>query len=215
MKNGIIFFIKHCIKYIVFHIKRILNVDFILFISIPFDFHKPMPKEGEAELVKVCLLLSGLSIKYRITDGTALGLYRDGNFIPHDTDLDFDILDFNEIKAFKKEIFRLGYKLGLVCIYKGKIQQLVFYNEQEIIIDFSFWVSMNNYIYVFQEKNYERKQHIKFFNNQTIISFHGNKYPIPGYIEEWLEIRYGNDWRIPKKYKVNWQEEINDMSKIQ
>ena len=56
----------------------------------------------------------------------------------------------------------------------------------------------------------------KFFKKENLGSFNfrGKQYPMPGAIEEWLEMRYGNDWRVPKTYKGDWKEECFDMKKI-
>lgn len=155
---------------------------------------------------------------YRITDGTILGLYRDGEFIKHDDDVDIDILyyNINQVKLIKGKLKKLGYIIGREAYYKGKIQQIAFYLENGFIFDIIFWHKIENEIYNYSEEGYERIQNYKYFDIEKLdyINFHNKSYPIPTPTEEWLEFRYGDDWKIPKTYKGDWKEECFDMSRL-
>lgn len=48
---------------------------------------------------------------------------------------------------------------------------------------------------------------IKFFNNLSSITFYGMKFNFPSPVEEYLEYRYGKDWKIPKR---EWRYYIDD-----
>ena len=165
---------------------------------------------------KCCMSLEDIDgLVYRITDGTALGLYREGGFIKHDDDVDVDILfnDSKHIKLIKYKFKELGFKIGREVHYRGLIQQLAFYLNNGFIFDIIFWHKNDNLIYNYSEKNYERIQDYKYFDTEKMIYFtlNNKKYPIPTPIEEWLEFRYGKDWRTPKIYKGDWKEECFDM----
>jgi hypothetical protein len=176
---------------------------------------QPIPQEGEQEMLNTCLLLNELSINYRLTDGTALGLHRDGRFIPHDNDIDIDILDIKDYKELLKKLrTQCKYKLGGIIFYKGIIQQMIFYSKHHVIIDLIFWSTHGNYIYNYVEKDYERKQPHKYFTHLCNMVLHNVQYPGPGYINEWMELRYGKDWKIPKTYKGDWKEECEDRARI-
>ena len=103
------------------------------YLHIPFDGHKPMPSSGNVVLRRCYEALESIGVKYQITDGTALGFYREGRFIPYDTDLDVDILaddvDINEIENLFENV--LNMTIGGKMSYKGKFQQLAYNDDEE------------------------------------------------------------------------------------
>ena len=205
--------LRHLIKDYLFVLK---HGKFVEFHSFPFDTNQKLPNGAEKVMEKCCNIIKKLGVDYRLTDGTILGLYRDGDFIPHDNDIDIDIIGDSKVKDIEKNFTKLGMKLGRKVIYKGKVQQFIYYTSEHIIIDIVVWRQKNNFIYNYCERNYERKQDIKFFDidNLDVIEFKGNKYPMPTPIEEWLEMRYGKYWRIPKTYKGDWKEECFDIKRV-
>lgn len=207
--------LKNTIKRNIFLAQRILRRNYIEYHHFPFDSLKPMPLGAFERFKEVIEFLGKCGINYRVADGTALGLYRDGNFIAHDSDLDFEILDFLSKKSFIKSFQKVfGCRLGRCVFYKGDIQQVVFYGRDEIIIDFVFWTSEGKNVFNYSERGFVRKQPIKYFCKKDSFDFRGIKVPLPGNIEEFLEFRYGKDWRIPKTYKGDWKEECGDIKRL-
>lgn len=207
--------IKHILKY---YLSLLKCNEFTEYHSFPFDTNTKMPNGADSVMFECCEILKDLNINYRISDGTILGIYRNGEFIAHDNDIDVEIIDDNKVasieKAFKKRKMILGRKV----IYKNKLQQLIYYTNENIIFDIVIWHLNENdgKLYNYSERDYERVQDAKFFQKDKMefIEFKGNKYPMPSPIEEWLEMRYGTDWRIPKTYKGDWKEECFDMKRI-
>jgi hypothetical protein len=201
----------------IYYLSLITKRDFIEYHSFPFNTWQKMPKGAELVMEQCCKVLESENMVYRLTDGTVLGLYREGRFIEHDNDIDVDVLGDNQLIELTGLLINSGLKLGRKVIYKGRIQQLVFFTKNHTIFDIVVWHKQNNHSIVnYSERSYERIQDIKFFkeNNLDSIFFKGKEYPIPGPVEEWLEMRYGNDWKIPKTYKGDWKEECFDMKKI-
>jgi phosphorylcholine metabolism protein LicD len=207
--------IKHLLKYYISILKK---DDFIEYHSFPFDPNNKMPNGSEKVLKDCCSVIKDLCINYRITDGTILGLYRGGNFIDHDNDIDIDIIYDEKINEIEKEFKNIKMTLGRKAIYKGKLQQIIFYTSNHIVFDIVIWHLNDNdgKLYNYSERDYERVQDTKYFQKDKLenIEFKGNKYPMPTPIEEWLEIRYGDDWKTPKTYKGDWKEECFDMKKM-
>jgi hypothetical protein len=201
----------------IYYMSLIAKRDFVEYHSFPFNTLKKMPKGSEIVMEQCCNILESTDIIYRLADGTALGLYREGEFIPHDNDIDVEVLGDAQLERIVQLFINSGMRLGRKVIYKGRIQQLIFYTESHTIFDIVVWHKLDDYtILNYSERGYRRSQDIKFFKKENLdsISFRGKQYPIPGAIEEWLEMRYGNDWRVPKTYKGDWKEECFDMKKI-
>jgi phosphorylcholine metabolism protein LicD len=207
--------IKHLLKY---YLDILKNKKFIEFHSFPFDPNSKMPKGAEKVMKNSCKILSDLGVNFRIADGTILGLYRAGEFIAHDNDIDVEVFDDKEVIDIQKSFKEAGMTLGRKAIYNGKIQQLVYYTSDYIIFDIIVWHlnDKDGKLYNYSERDYERIQDPKYFEKDKLefIEFRGAKYPIPTPIEEWLEMRYGNDWKIPKTYKGDWKDECFDMKRI-
>lgn len=206
--------IKHLLKYYI----SVFNKDyFVEFHSFPFDTNQKLPNGAENVMEKCCNIIKDLDVNYRLTDGTILGLYRGGEFIAHDNDIDIDIISDNKVKEIESIFKSIGMKLGRKVIYKGKVQQIIYYTSDYIIFDIVIWhLDEDGKLYNYSERDYERVQNPKFFKKDKLefIEFKGSKYPMPTPIEEWLEMRYGEDWKIPKTYKGDWKEECFDMKRL-
>jgi phosphorylcholine metabolism protein LicD len=205
------FYIKRLIKHIIY----VLKIDkFREFNSFPSNNNSPLTLNAVNDLNICCTIIESLSLNYRLSDGTALGLFRDGGLIPHDNDIDIDIIFSPEIdeNELVKSFYKNGYKLARKVYYGGSLQQLAFFNKTTFdIFDMVFWYKKGDQIYNYCERNFERKQDAKYFEKLSEINFKGKKYPLPSQTKNWLEMRYGNDWNIPKKSKGDWKEECFDM----
>lgn len=182
------------------------------YFSFPFDFNQPMPPNAEVVMKECCEALERLQVKYYITDGTALGLYRNGTFIPHDNDIDVDIIGVDDVQKIHECFTKtLGMNLGRRLVYKDKVQQLIYYTNDYIIFDMVFWqADKDDYFNYIPESPYPRKQNKKYFVNSDKINFLGKEYPLHSPVVEWLEMRYGHDWMIPKTAKGDWKEDCHD-----
>ena len=215
-ENPVVFHVFSIIKRVIYFIERCMNKEFIEYHQFPFSTLDIRLKDEDAkELYEVCKMLEAVGHQYRVTDGIALGLYRDGHFIRHDNDLDFDLLDVNDTKEIKSVMSKRGYKVGREAYYKGVLQQIVFYNKDHVIVDYVVWHTVdNNKIVNYEEKGYVRKQDAKYFLTHTDFDCYGYTFKLPGYIEKWFVDRYGEDWRIPKTYKGDWKDECPDLAKL-
>ena len=207
--------LKHLLKY---YLALFKGDDFIEYHSFPFDTNQKMPDGAEKVMKECCNTLKSLNLNYRISDGSILGIYRGGEFIAHDNDIDVEIVDDMAVPDIEKKFKEKGMTLGRKAIYKGKIHQLIYYTSEYIIFDIVIWHlnSENGKLYNYSERDYERIQDAKYFQKGKLdfIEFNGDKYPMPTPIEEWLEMRYGSDWKTPKTYKGDWKEECFDMKRI-
>ncbi|MCG7496848.1 hypothetical protein MHO82_08235 [Vibrio sp. Of7-15] len=208
--------IKRIIHKVIFNIKCLFSNKFNEYHYFKFDINKPLPKGAYRVMNNCCDILSKLDLKYRLTDGTVLGLYREGAFIAHDNDIDVDVFDVNEkeINKIKNEFKKNGYSIGRIATNFGLTQQVVFYNDENIIFDILFWYKNGKKYENFSEQGFLRAQDEKYFNDLSIFNYDNHDYFIPGHIEEWLVVRYGPDWKTPKTYKGDWKDDCFDLEKI-
>jgi phosphorylcholine metabolism protein LicD len=158
--------------------------------------------------------LEELAVHYRITDGTILGLYRDKRFIPHDTDIDIDILDCADQAKVHRCMRSFGMHLGRRAIIYGKIQQAAYFSDDYIIFDINYWYRDGDRVVNYSEPGYLREQPADYFSELGTLQWNGRTYPVPGKLEEWLAFRYGKDWKIPKRSKVDWKQECFDLVRL-
>ena len=184
------------------------------FSYFPFDIHRPLPAGAKDVMDELCRLVESTGSYYRLTDGTFLGLYREGKFIGHDNDIDIDILGGAEYEALHQTMIDNGLILGRRVFKDGLIQQAAYYSSDLIIFDVLFWYEDAGEIFNYSEPGYVRRQPKKYFLNLDSFNFNGRLYPIPSEPEEWLEMRYGEDWNIPKTYKGDWKDDCFDIEKV-
>lgn len=132
-------------------------------------------------------ILEENKINYSLGFGTLLGLYRDKDFIGHDTDVDILILGKESIKKLNKAIERGEFakhdmfreKDGIAVSYKDIYCDLYPLEER---VDCYKWL---NY-----KLSYEQLP-------LSELEFCGQKIKIPKNPEKYLEARYGKKWRTP------------------
>jgi hypothetical protein len=208
---NLIFIAKRIVKKILYGFN---THSFREFNSFPVNNNGVLSGEAVKDLSRCCAMLESLQLNYRLAEGTILGIYRDGRLIPHDNDIDVDILVSEKLDERKLHNLFVsnGFRLGRKVEYHRKIQQLAYYNvETYDIFDMIFWFQEADRVVNYSERNFERTQDKKYFQSSSDVRFQGRSYPAPALLEEWLEMRYGKDWRIPKTYKGDWKEECFDM----
>jgi hypothetical protein len=185
------------------------------FHKFSFDISAPLPKAAVGTMDKGCSLLRKAGENFRITDGTALGIYRDGKFIDHDNDIDVDLLDCRNVFKLVLIFLYHGFSIGRFVYSHNNVQQIVFFDKSNIIFDIVFWrTAGSDAIENYSEPGFVRSQRKKYFVNKSEINFCGNTILLPGYIEEWLITRYGDDWSVPKKYKGDWKDDCHDIARL-
>jgi hypothetical protein len=187
---------------------------FDIYHCFPFDTNQAMPTGAIKVMEEGCGIIEGEGYKYTLADGTLLGAFRNQGFIPHDTDIDINIIGELDCDPLKKKFADQGMKLGRIAWYKNKLQQMIFYDENNIIFDICIWRQKGDSIYNYSEEPYERKQPLEYYRETRRIVLYGRTYPAPAPLESWLVMRYGRDWKTPKKSKGDWKKECLDMKKI-
>ena len=176
---------------------------------------------AQSVMQECCCALEKEGVKYCLGWGTALGIYREGRYIPHDTDIDIEVIDCSDPEKISGIMSSIGMTLGRCVTYKKSIfgervvQQLAYYSENQVIFDMLFWnTKEGELIYNYSERDYRIKMKGSFLKNTRYVKFCGKEYPIPGDIEGYLEWLYGQDWRIPESDKGDWKKDCHVLEKI-
>ena len=144
--------------------------------------------------------------KWFLAFGTALGLYRDKDFIPEDTDIDVAIIASNKPNITKLEKAFKDYKVVRTVKDDEKIYQICFQSKDKMIIDICFFYEIDEFYYT-------RAGGGQFIDLQEVIGETKKKktkygiFPFPEKIEEYLEGRY-TDWKTPKHGAVGSSKKV-------
>lgn len=169
-------------------------------------------KEAERTLQKARGVLRENHLKWWISAGTLLGLYRDGSLIPHDNDVDVSV-DASSVLhggALIADFYNQGFELVRNSSMGTDTAQLAFLDkENNVILDISFYyLRGKNYVKSTEFGDFSHPR--KFIDKLSSIKFGGDTYPAPSSTEEFLARRYGEDWRTPKNNKGDWRRDVGE-----
>ena len=183
------------------------------YFNFPFEVNLPLNQHANTVFLESCDILDELGCNYFITDGTILGIYRDNQFIKHDNDIDVAIFGGFDIDLIIARFQEKKYQVGRLVRYKGKVQQLIFYSNTNVIFDICFWYDHGDgFVYHFvPEVKSGRRQNILYYLQKDMVSFLGKNFPTHHQIENWLKEHYGDDWKIPKTVKGDCREDAKDI----
>jgi len=137
-------------------------------------------------------------IKYYFSEGTALGLYRDGDLIDWDDDIDIALeeKEYNQfLKKIIPELVNRGYYL-LYPYYPGiKIHFLSFYKNGQLI-DVENIKKGKKCVSKSGEICDKLLPHIQ---KLTEKQWRGRNFPVPE--ESYYVYLYGKNWKVPRKTK--------------
>ena len=174
-------------------------------------FGKEKPKKlGECNAHKV--LYCGVSALRKVTPcwlsaGTLLGIYRDGELMPDDHDIDVGAICFPDYREADiiKSMTTEGFSLWRRMTYNGRPMQLVFLHDDErCLFDIYFFERQGYEIVNYNYLGVLRKPIDLFEPLGVYEKFGRTAYPVPNDIERYLEIRYGKDWRQKKGGSPDW-----------
>jgi hypothetical protein len=182
------------------------------FQHFPFDISKRMPSSAYDEMVAILSACHSLDSTFRITDGTLLGMVRDGHLIKHDNDIDFDVIASSGSESMIRNLAcEKKWTIGREVFFDNKLQQLAFYDKNQLIIDFLFWYKEGGFCVNFSERNHVRIQPSNFFMNLKSEYYSSLLLRVPKKIDEWLIYRYGENWMIPDGSKGDWKLQCGDL----
>lgn len=182
----------------------------------PSNFKNSSQREIAGKLLlDICEKLKSSDIRYYIDAGTLLGIYRDGNLIPWDDDLDVAI-DSSQVEQAQEALEDLCHQLEFETHFEWNV--IKYYSEQEFgavkvgnvrslklacanstypMLDvFVKYVQGDRMDYVLSSRGISMPScHLL---KRDSISFMGKSLFIPSQPTEYLTLHYG-DWQTPIK----------------
>lgn len=169
-------------------------------------------------LVEFIGVLEKHNIKYVISHGTMLGIYRDKDFIPWDDDVDISLIDFSQREVFiqncRPELVSLGFYMPPVgdknkpVKATGPDSNMPFYDSVAIKDGEKiecWWFEKKEYngeyFYIYDEPRakWDLKHSAKYYDEPQNFIWKGITIKIPNHIEDWLVMMYGKTWNVPNQ----------------
>ena len=153
-------------------------------------------------------ILDNLGVVFFLRQGTCLGAIRDHGFIPWDDDLDLGSViglhGFSEksvdrvVAAFRKNGFFARVEHQDQCIYVSMIKSAV-------RTDWMCYPIIDDSIFHYPGIRIP----VRLLTNLKEIEFIGEKFHVPNPPDEYLRLKYGEEWMIPKK--TGFEKDVLDL----
>lgn len=177
-----------------------------------------LQKNGVETVKTVQEILESTGVFFFFDMGTLLGIVREGRLLRHDMDIDIAaVVGSEEEKAALREAL---VARGCAIRYSYSIEELGTVEESFMMSDIKF--DINYYIreddrdvcYLMYEEPGREYKHgelsvVKLSSPHISVlekkDFNGTMINVPKNAEDYLAVRYGENWRIPDKGYVYWK----------
>ncbi len=177
-----------------------------------------LQKEGIPIIEKVQNMLTEAGYVFFFDMGTLLGIVREGRLLKHDMDIDLAVVvNCEEDKLKIKELFAAN---GIIEKYRysvdgiGIVEQSFSCRNVKFDINYYYTEGDNDVCYLIycdvENKYADGHQDVvklvcpHIAETQTIL-FQGIEINAPKNPEQYLAVRYGENWRIPDKKYIYWK----------
>lgn len=181
--------------------------------------NKRLQQYGNETLKFIQQVLDEHEISFFFDMGTLLGIIREGKIIAHDLDIDIAIIRKNseEIEKVRKILSEAGcqIKYSYECESIGVVEDSFCVNEIKFDINYYYLGEESDYCYLMYknpELKYERNEelsvvelHCSKICKIVKTDFMGGQVNIPENAKDYLEERYGKNWRVPDPDWIYWK----------
>ena len=173
-----------------------MNQDFL---NYTLAYNPPMdPLVAERNLKEIKQILDELGVVFILGSGSCLGATRDKAFIPWDDDVDLvSVIGINGLteesadiaaSAFRKK----GYFVGQMDGVHSKILMTL---KDRVRISLECLRISDDHVYAYPGIKFPAI----FFTQPKEIDFLGERFLVPNPPEEYLALKYGPQWMVPRK----------------
>ncbi len=182
-----------------------------------FMYNPPMnPSVAERNLKEVKQVLDQLKVVFLLGSGSCLGAVRDNAFIPWDDDVDLiSVIGSNDVteesaNATTAALRDKGYFVREMDGAYSKTR-MTMKNHVRVTVEFVQVIDGNVYAYP------GIRLPTRLFTQPKEIEFLGERFLVPNPPEEYLRLKYGPEWMVPKKagaYEKDVVEKIPDGNQV-
>lgn len=161
------------------------------------------PQDADKTLFDFDDICKRLDIQYWLVFGTALGFYRGDGYIAGDSDIDVGVMCSDKkyeqlLQAMREDGFdRMKATPEPRGTEHGEIRHTW---KRDILLDIFRLDRDTHHTYATME------QALPYFQNRDMVEYKGRKFCLPYPVEDYLELCYSKNWRIPKLYKLDARE---------
>ena len=143
-------------------------------------------------------------LDFWLTYGTALGFYRDGDFIPWDDDVDSHVDGHRMLEIGVENIRQYFISEGVVARAKERglnSKMSLFYKGVKMQLQG---------VYEKDEMMHAKLFHYpkRFYENYELFNYKGETYKLPGPPDEYLTFCYDKNWNTPQNIP-DWRDYMN------
>ena len=181
------------------------SLDYSLKYNPPID-----PELAERNLKEIKGVLDDLGVLFLLGSGSCLGAVRDKAFIPWDDDVDLlTVLGVNGLTESKvgsvaSALRDKGYFVAQGDTPKSKLNMTI---KDSIRISLEALRIIDDHVYSYPGIALPAEM----FTHPREIYFLGDKFNVPNPPEEYLALKYGAEWMIPKKAGVYERDVVEKM----
>ena len=153
---------------------------------------------AERLLLEVREVMDRLGVQFFLRQGTCLGAVRENAFISWDDDIDLGvILGVNGLAEQSVEPLLAAFRESGYYVQSGSSDSLIYATllKDNMRVDILFHRVIDEQIYHWPGIWLP----VTLFNQLKEINFIGETFLVPNPPEEYLRIKYGPDWRTPKR----------------
>lgn len=166
------------------------------------------PTTALKNLKEVSDILKSMGLKHWVSDGSLLGLVREGKILDHDSDTDMGVMYSPLPRDFRTQFENAGFEIKHVFGEElGSLELALVKNG--VKTDLFFFYRLNSKchpmyshsaFYDFEGDFYRRVDfRYRMFLSVRWKRFQGTKLPIPANYRKYLKTKYGDGWSVPVK----------------